>query len=95
MSLKPPTVHVCRHLGVLGALVVVGGVEDLKPTHVTHVAMEIGTVDPIATLSNGSIGTELLPQVFVLQRRVRVKLLDERNRAFPFHRLGCTHTNTH
>lgn len=54
------------YLSVLGALGVVSGVEHLEAAHVTHVAMEIGTVDSVAALSNSSVWAELLPQLFVI-----------------------------
>lgn len=53
------------YLSVLGALGVVSGVEHLEAAHVTHVAVEIGTIDSIAALSNSSVWAELLPQLFI------------------------------
>lgn len=49
------------YLSVLGALGIVSGVEHLEATHVTNVAVEIGTIDSVAALSNSSVWTELLP----------------------------------
>lgn len=62
---------------MLRALVAVGGVEHLKATHITHVAVEIGTVDSVAALADGGVRTELLPQLFVFRRRLAVELLNE------------------
>lgn len=63
-----PEVPSVSYLCVLRALGVVGGMKHLQAAHVTHIAMEIGTIDPIATFSNGGVRTELLPELLVLHR---------------------------
>lgn len=78
------------YLSVLRALGVVSGVEHLEATHVTHVTVKIGTVDSVAAFSNSSVWAELLPQLFVVQCCVTVKLLNDRDRVLHFHRLSCT-----
>lgn len=89
-DVDPPAGCFCNcYLYVIGALVVVSGVEHLEATHVTNVAVEIGAVDSVAALSNSSIRTELLPQLFVIHCCVIVKLLDERDGALHLHWLSC------
>lgn len=53
------------HLDMHRALDVVGGVEHLQPTHVTHVAVEIGAVEAIAALAHGGVWAERLLQLRV------------------------------
>lgn len=74
---------------MVGALAVVGGMENLEAAHVAHVAVEIRTVDAIATLSDSRVRTELLPQRFVVLRRLPVQLLDERDGGLSLHWLSC------
>lgn len=59
------------------ALVVVGGVEHLQAAHVAHVAVEVDAVEAVAALAHGGVRAQLLPQLFVVGRRLAVKLLDE------------------
>ena len=73
---------------------IVTGVEHLEAAHVTHIAVEIGTVDSIAALANSSVRTELLPQHLFIQCCVAVKLLNERDRALHFHWLSCDRQST-
>lgn len=67
------------YLRVFGALGVVSGVEHLKAAHVTHITVEVGTVDSVAAFSNSSVWAELLPQLFIWC--ITVKLLNERDSA--------------
>ena len=94
--MNAPQGCVCkRYLSVLGALVAVSGVEHLKATHITDVAVEIGTVDSVAALSDSGVRTELLPQLLVVLCRVAVELLDERAGALPVHLLSWTRATQH
>lgn len=53
------------HLDVHRTLAVVGGVKHLQPAHVTHVAVEIGAVEAVATLAHGGVRAERLLQLRV------------------------------
>lgn len=93
VNVDPPAGCFCNcYLSVLGALGVVSGVEHLEAAHITNVAVEIGTIDSVAALSNSSVWTELLPQLFVIQCCVSVRLLNERDGALHLHWLSCTKT---
>lgn len=80
------------YLGVLGALAVVGGVEHLEAAHVAHIAVQVSAVDAVAALSDGSVRAELFPQLFLIDGRLAVQLLDERDGDLHLHRLSCPTT---
>lgn len=82
------------HLGVLGALAAVGGVEHLEAAHVAHVAVQVSAVDAVAALSDGGVRAELLPQLFLIDGRLAVQLLNEGGGDLHLHRLSCPTTTT-